>query len=127
MSASRFSAVAMSSPWPTFGRRAPTDRRASVRCVRARSTAVSTLDATAAGSDAAALALRRLQLHQDRGEPLRQVVVNVARQAVALFEHRLAALFAAIEIDQPAVVQRERGLTRDRLDERDAPPLALGL
>ena len=41
----------------------------------------------------AGLALRGLQLHQDRGEPLREVVVNVARQPVALLEDRLAALF----------------------------------
>ena len=43
---------------PTLGRSAPTDRRASVRCVRARSTAVSTLAATARRQRAAALALR---------------------------------------------------------------------
>ena len=75
----------------------------------------------------ARLPLRRLQLHQDGRESLRQVVVNVARETVALFEDRLAPLLAPILLDETAVVQRQRRLTRDRLDQHDAPPLALGL
>ena len=74
-----------------------------------------------------ALALRTLKLHQNRGKPLREVVVNVAREAVALFEDALAALLAPMEIDQAAVVQRQRCLTGDGLDQHDAPPPALGL
>ena len=81
----------MSSPLPTLGRSAPTERRASVRCVRASSTAVSMLVATG-GRQAAGLALRRLKLHEDRGKSLREVVVDVAREPVALFEDCLAAL-----------------------------------
>ena len=52
--------------------------------------------------------------------------MNVARQAVALFENRLAPLLGPMQIDQTVVMQRERGLVRDRLDEDDAPPAALG-
>ena len=74
------------------------------------------------------LALRRLKLHQDRGEPLREVVVDVARQPVALFEDRLAPLFdRRLSSIEPAVMQRQRRLPRDRFDQHDAPPLALGL
>ena len=43
----------MSSPSPTFGRSAPTDRRASIRCVRASSTAVSSSRRRAGGSSRA--------------------------------------------------------------------------
>src|SRR5688500_19349007 len=43
----------------------------------------------------AGLALRSLQLHQDRGESLRQVVVNIAREAIAFLEDRLTSLFDA--------------------------------
>ena len=45
----------------------------------------------AAGGRQRAFALRGLQLHQDRAEALGEVVVNVARQAIALLEDRLAA------------------------------------
>ena len=69
--------------------------------MRARSTAVSSLCATGA-SAVPDLALRRLQLHQDGAEALREVVVNVAREAVALFENRLAPLFGATALDQRA-------------------------
>ena len=121
-SASRLSAVPTSSPWPTFGRSAPTERRASVRCVRASSTAVSRL---AARRPAAALPepsrWRRLQLHQDRREPLREIVVNVARKPVALLENRLAALFEPAALGEPALMERERRLARDRFEEGDAP------
>ena len=97
------------------GRSAATDRRASIRCVRARSTAVSRLRAAAGGSRDAA-ALRRLQLHQDGAEALRQRVVDVARDAVALLEHRLPARFEQALIGEPAVIERERGLTRRGVD-----------
>ena len=74
-----------------------------------------------------AVALRRLQLHQDRGESLRQVVVNVARQPVAFFEDRLAPLLDAALLGQAAVVQRQRRLPRDRLEQRSTPrALAVG-
>ena len=70
-------------------------------------------------------ALRRLQLHQDGGEALRQRVVDVARDAIALFEHRLAPLFEPALLGQPAVVQRQRRLTRHGVEQRAAPaPLA---
>ena len=75
------------------GRSAPTERRASTRCVRARSTAVSMLRATGGGSVPPRAA--PLQLHQDRGKSLRELVVDIARQAIALFEHRLPAIFRA--------------------------------
>ena len=75
-----------------------------------------------------AAALRRLQLHQDRAEALRQRVVDVARDAVALLEHRLAALFEPALIGQPAVVERQRRLPRRGFEQRAAPaPLALGI
>ena len=120
-SARRLSAVAMSSPSPTFGRSAPTDRRASTMCVRARSTAVSML-ARDCRRQRRALPLRGLQLHQDRGEPLREVVVNVAGEPIALLEDRLAALLEPASARQAALVQRQRRLPRNRLDQRDAPP-----
>ena len=88
-------------------------------CVRARSTAVSMLARPTAA--ARRFALRGLQLHQDGGKPLRQVVVNVAREAVALLEDRLAPLFEPVLLRQPALMQRQRRLARDRLDQRHAP------
>ena len=72
--------------------------------------------------------LRRLQLHQDCAEALCEVVVNVARQAVALLEDRLAAFLESLLLVDAALVQRERRVPRDRFDQRDAPPRAtLGL
>ena len=67
-------------------------------------------------------ALGGLQLHQDRGESLRQVVVDVARQPVAFVEDRLAPLFEPALLGQPALMQRQRRLARDRLGEHDPPP-----
>ncbi len=107
---------------PTFGRSAPTDRRASVRCVRARSTAVSMLRDDGR-RHRTRLALRALQLHEDGGESLREIVVNVAREAVALLEDRLAPLFDTLLLDESAVMQRECSLPGDGLDQGDAPPL----
>ena len=73
-----------------------------------------------------AAALRRLQLHEDGAEALRQRVVNVARDAVALFEHRLAPRFEQALFDEPAVVERQRRLPRRRIEQRTPPaPLAL--
>src|SRR4030095_2640504 len=43
-----------------------------------------------------AFALRGLELHEDGAESLREVVVNIARQAIALLEDRLAAFFQAL-------------------------------
>ena len=65
--------------------------------------------------------LRRLQLHQDGGEALRERVVDVAREAVALLEDRLAALFEAAAIRLLALMQGERRLSRDGFEQRDAP------
>ena len=117
------SAAATSSPSCDCGRSADTDRRASTMCVRARSTAVSRLFATAGGSEPRR-PLRRLQLHQDRAESLRQRVVDVARHPVALFEHRLPPRLDAALLGQPALVQRQRRLPRHRLEQRP-PPRAL--
>ena len=76
----------------------------------------------------AAGALRGLQLHEDRAEPLRQRVVDVAGDAIALFEHRLTTRLEQAAIDEPAVVERERGLPRGGVDQRPPPaPLALGI
>ena len=72
-----------------------------------------------------ALAPRGLQLHQDRAEPLRQVVVNVAGETIALLEDGFAALLDPVPLEQPALMQREPRVPRDRLDERDAPPRSL--
>ena len=66
-------------------------------------------------------ALRGLQLHQDGGEALRERVVDVAGDAVALFEHRLTPYFHAALLGQPALMEGERGLTRHRLDQRGPP------
>ena len=68
------------------------------------------------------LALRRLQLHEDRAEALREVVVDVARQPVPLLEDRLTPLLEAAALDHAAVVQRKRGLARHRFDQHHAPP-----
>jgi hypothetical protein len=46
-----------------------------------------------------ALALSALELHQNRRKSLRQIVVNVARDPVALFENALTAFFASIVLD----------------------------
>ena len=70
--------------------------------------------------------LRGLQLHENRAEPLRQHVVNVARDGVALFEHRLTSRFTQTLIDKSAVVQRQRRLARRGVEQRMAPaPLAV--
>ena len=71
----------------------------------------------------AGFSLSGLQLHQDRCESLRKVVVNVAREPVAFLEDRLAALFQPALFGQAALVQRERCMTRNRLAEDDTPPL----
>ena len=76
---------------------------------------------------AASFPLRGLKLHENRSEPLRQVVVNVAGEAVSLLEDPFSALLAPIEVDEAAVVQSQGGLTGDRLDQHDAPPPALGV
>ena len=76
---------------------------------------------------AAGLALSALELHENGGEPLREVVVDVAGEAVALLEDRLAPLFEPIELHHPAVMQRESRLPGDGFDQHHAPPLAVGL
>ena len=53
--------------------------------------------------------------------------MNVASEPIAFFEHALAALFAPIEVDEPAVMQGEHRLPGDRLDQHDPPPLTLRL
>ena len=83
------------------------------------------LCATAGGS-VRADALRRLQLHQDRAEALRQRVVDVAGHPVALFEHGLAPLFDAALFGEPALMQRQRRLPRHRFEQR-APPRRLAV
>ena len=85
----------MSSPLPTFGRSAPTDRRASARCVRARSTAVSMLARDRRRQRAALSRCAACSCIRIAREALRQVVVDVAREAVALLENRLAPLLDA--------------------------------
>ena len=75
----------------------------------------------------AGLAPRGLQLHENRGKALRQVVVNVARQTIALFENRLAPFLESIAFDETIVMQRQRRLACDGFDQHDAPPLVLGL
>ena len=69
----------------------------------------------------AGLTLRRLQLHQDRREPLREVVVNVAREPIALLEYRLAPLLEPALLRQAALMERQRRLPRHRFEHRDAP------
>ena len=72
--------------------------------------------------------LRGLQLHEDRAEPLRQRVVDVAGNAIALFEHRLTTRLEQAAIDETAVVEREGGLPGGGVDQRPPPaPLALGI
>src|SRR5439155_24471861 len=68
------------------------------------------------------VALRGLQLHQDRAEALCEVVVDVAREPVTLLENGLAALLDAAALDHLAGVERQRRLTRARLGEHRAPP-----
>ena len=75
---------------------------------------------------AADLPPRGLELHEDRRESLRQVVVNIARETIALFKNAFAAFLEAIELDETAVMQRECRLTRNRFDEDHAPPLTRG-
>ena len=71
------------------------------------------------------LAAGALQLHQDRREALCEVVMDVARETIALLENRLAPLLDAAPLDDAAVMQRERRLPGDGLEQLDAPPLAL--
>ncbi len=66
-------------------------------------------------------ALRRLQLHEDGGKPLGEVVVNVARQAIPFLENGLAAFFHASLLGKPALMQRQRGLAGNGLEHRDRP------
>ena len=115
----RSSAAATSSTC-SCGRSAQTERRASTMCVRARSTAVSMLRATAGGS-ARRGALRPLQLHQDGGEALRQRVVDVAGEAVALLEHGLPARLGPALFGELALMQRQRRLPRHRVEQRAVP------
>ena len=72
------------------------------------------------------LTLRRLQLHQNRAEPLREVVVNVAREAIPLLERRLAPLLETAALDDAVVMERQRRLPCDGFDQLDAPPLRVG-
>ena len=71
--------------------------------------------------EAAAHPLRSLQLHQDRPEPLRERVVNIARHAVTLFEHRLPARFELALLREPAVVERQRRLAGGGIEQGKAP------
>ena len=43
--------------------------------------------------------------------------MDVAGEPVAFLEDRLAALLEAIQLDEPAVMQGERGLPGDRFDQ----------
>ena len=65
--------------------------------------------------------LGALQLHQDGGEALRERVVDVARQAVALFEHGLTARLGLALFGELALMERERRLARHRVEQRAVP------
>src|SRR5262245_33458414 len=69
------------------------------------------------------LALRRLKLHQDRGESLREIVVDVTGKPVPLLEHRLVTLLQTAAFGDAMLMQRERRLAGDRLEDGDTPPL----
>src|SRR5207249_316670 len=55
--------------------------------------------------------------------PLRKIVVNVARQPVALLENRFSPLFEPPLLCQTALMQGQRRLPRNGLAQDDAPPL----
>ena len=63
-----------------------------------------------------------LKLHQNRGEPLRKAVVDIAREPVSFLENRLPAFFDAAGVCQAAVVQRKRRLACDRFEQGHTPP-----
>src|SRR5438093_2614330 len=69
------------------------------------------------------LAPRALQLHEDRGEPLRQIVVDIARKPVSFFERGFAALFGALALCEARDVQHERRLSRNRRSEEHTSEL----
>src|SRR5258706_5671802 len=71
------------------------------------------------------LAARSLQLHEDGGEPLRQIVVNFAREPVSLLQRGFAAVFGALARREATDIQQKRRLARDRLDHRNLPLRAL--
>ena len=85
-----------------------------------------TLVATPCGR-APGFPLRRLQLHQDRREPLREVVVNITCETIPLLEDRFTPFFNAVVIDEAAVMKRQCCLPGDGLDEHDAAPAAVRL
>ena len=56
------------------------------------------------GGSAPASRMRTLQLHQDRGKSLREVVVDVAGEPIPFVERRFAPLLETIQLDEPAVM-----------------------
>ena len=76
------------------------------------------------GGSAARFALRRLQLHQDRARsPAPGCRECRARAGCAPRGSPCGAPRARLLLDQPALMQRQRRLPRDRFGEHDAPPL----
>ena len=73
------------------------------------------------GGSARGRALRRLQLHQDGGEALRQRVVDVAGQAVALFEDGLSPRLGTALFGELALMERQRRLPRHCVEQRAMP------
>jgi len=80
-----------------------------------------------AAGQRAADALRRLKLHEDGRESLRQRVVDVARDSVALFEHGLPARFIAALFREPALMERESDLPRHGFEQGTAPRQPFGI
>ena len=99
------SAAARSCPSSTEARRSITERRASVRLCRAmrraRSRYVRAGDALVRHAHG-----HRVELRGDADEALRQGVVDLARQARALFQHQREAV---ADLPQPQLVHRPRG------------------
>src|SRR5204863_5381087 len=60
---------------------------------------------------------------EDGREALREVVMDIARQPVALLENGLAPLVESPLFRQAALMQGQRRLPRNGLAQDDAPPL----
>ena len=102
------------------GRSAPTDRRASTMCVRARSTAVSMLRATGGGQRRRRSLRRPAAASGSRRSPARACRGCRARAGCALRAPPGGALRAAL-LGELALMQRERRLPGHRVEQRAMP------
>src|SRR5580693_7313215 len=65
--------------------------------------------------------LRGLKVHENRAKTLCQRVMDIARDAVTLLEHRLATSLEQTLLAHAAVEERESGLSRRRVEHGAEP------